>query len=394
MDILGIISYAASWSAYNNIEHLWSPVSRSLCSVILPSILDGDDKAPCKMTGIDAEERRQKEAILFDNAMDVVVSNYWNNLTFNGNAVTTSFKHCLANEEPYNDYETVHKLLSGGLNAIRNNVEVMKELRHMFAHMERKSNDFSLAVGYCPYCPLLLFMSNAEKEKHLKIMHHHLKGDNNKVWKTEHRCLFVVKGKRCNLLFNNKTQLKEHRLKEKHTAVKRKKVEKNAPAKEPKKLRLDSMLGKTSKNVTEKNVNSDSSEITDVNVNMEVEELGATDDNEMETETNVNMEVEVEVTVSLDEHVVAVYVDDLRPYVGKVIEIDDEDVNIKFMEPYLSENYQYFRWPKSEDVWVGCNEILCVIPEPYECKRGYTLPEGAKKSALELHSSWRKKWNS
>ena len=33
LDILGIISYAAQWSAYNNIEHLWSPQSRKLCKI-------------------------------------------------------------------------------------------------------------------------------------------------------------------------------------------------------------------------------------------------------------------------------------------------------------------------------------------------------------------------
>ena len=100
LDILGIISYAASWSVYNNNQHLWSSVSKRLCSVILRSILEGDDKPPCKITDI-------------DTAIHVVVSNYWNDLTFNGNAVTTSFKKCLDNEEPYAGYESVHQLLSG-----------------------------------------------------------------------------------------------------------------------------------------------------------------------------------------------------------------------------------------------------------------------------------------
>ena len=156
LDILWIISYAASWSAYNNIEHLWSPASRRLCSVIVPSILEGDDKPICKMADIDTEERRQKEAILFNTAMNVVVSNYWNDFTFSGNAVTTSFKKCLDKEEPYDDYKTVHQLLSGGLNALRNHDGLMKELRAMFAHMERKSNEliFRKCVDpRCKYCP-------------------------------------------------------------------------------------------------------------------------------------------------------------------------------------------------------------------------------------------------
>jgi len=35
LDIFGIMSYAAQWSAYNNIEHLWSPMSKKLANEIL-----------------------------------------------------------------------------------------------------------------------------------------------------------------------------------------------------------------------------------------------------------------------------------------------------------------------------------------------------------------------
>ena len=42
LDVLGIVSYAAKWSAYNNVEHLWSPASRLLANLILQSILEGE----------------------------------------------------------------------------------------------------------------------------------------------------------------------------------------------------------------------------------------------------------------------------------------------------------------------------------------------------------------
>ena len=35
LDVLGIVSYAARFSAYNNIEHTWAPMSKKLTSVIL-----------------------------------------------------------------------------------------------------------------------------------------------------------------------------------------------------------------------------------------------------------------------------------------------------------------------------------------------------------------------
>ena len=65
LDILGIVSYAAKWSAYNNIEHLWSPMSKKLANVILPSVLPGDLKPPYQQTHLSAKEIKSKEAKVF-----------------------------------------------------------------------------------------------------------------------------------------------------------------------------------------------------------------------------------------------------------------------------------------------------------------------------------------
>ena len=65
LDILGIVSYAAKWSAYNNIEHLWSLMSRMLANVILPSVLEGEEKPPYKQTNLTQEEIRRKEALVY-----------------------------------------------------------------------------------------------------------------------------------------------------------------------------------------------------------------------------------------------------------------------------------------------------------------------------------------
>lgn len=64
LDLLGIVSYSAKFSAYNNIEHLWSPMSRKLASVILPSVLEGDDEPPCKQSHLSESERKEKEAMV------------------------------------------------------------------------------------------------------------------------------------------------------------------------------------------------------------------------------------------------------------------------------------------------------------------------------------------
>ena len=60
LDILGVVRYAAKYSAYNNIEHLWSPLSKSLSLVLLPSILEGDSGEPNKQ-GLEPEKGRENE---------------------------------------------------------------------------------------------------------------------------------------------------------------------------------------------------------------------------------------------------------------------------------------------------------------------------------------------
>ena len=62
LDILGIVSYAAKYSAYNNIEHTWSPMSRRLSSVVLPSVLEGEEEPPYKQADLTNIERAAKEA--------------------------------------------------------------------------------------------------------------------------------------------------------------------------------------------------------------------------------------------------------------------------------------------------------------------------------------------
>ena len=102
LDIPGVVSYAARYSAYNNIEHLWSPLSKRLSSVILPSILEGDSEEPNKQDlRLRSGERKSQ---VFDNAMNLVTGKYWLNIKFNGSEITTPYKPCKRTEYPYNDY--------------------------------------------------------------------------------------------------------------------------------------------------------------------------------------------------------------------------------------------------------------------------------------------------
>ena len=71
LDMLLICSDAAHHSAYNPIEHLWSPLTKKLSSVRLSAVAPGDTKAPCNMA-LKSDERKQKEAIVFDEAVKEV----------------------------------------------------------------------------------------------------------------------------------------------------------------------------------------------------------------------------------------------------------------------------------------------------------------------------------
>ena len=61
LDILGIVSYAAKYFAYDDVENTWSPISRRISSVVLPSVLEGEEEPPCKQADL-TNERAAKKA--------------------------------------------------------------------------------------------------------------------------------------------------------------------------------------------------------------------------------------------------------------------------------------------------------------------------------------------
>ena len=279
LDVLAFVSYAARFSAYNNIEHTWAPMSKKLTSVILPSVLEGDEAEPYKL-GIPHDEVTAKEAKVFDNAMKLVTEKYWANATFNGSEVTATMVPSLGPNYPFDDFEHVHTLIMGPYSRLINDATMMAELRFLFQHMDKKSNEVifqkcsrpsckhctsnpvvakkawgalienefkwpnpvpseafpghyktfmevdadppssfatgevglpnSLKVGTCPFCSFM-FMSAAERDKHMKVMHR----DRKHAYSKEHKCLHVIKenkcAKRCNLLFKSNYELLQHR---------------------------------------------------------------------------------------------------------------------------------------------------------------------------------------
>lgn len=66
LDQLSVMCNAAGWSAMNPIEHLWSPLSSSLTSVILDYSFRDDGVPPCNDTKIDADEKKRQNKKLLD----------------------------------------------------------------------------------------------------------------------------------------------------------------------------------------------------------------------------------------------------------------------------------------------------------------------------------------
>ena len=87
LDMLTLTNHAPHQSAYNMIEHLWAYLSGLLCGVILVACLVGEDKAPVDQHSLSAEERKQKESIVFDNAMQQVL-HYWVGQVFDKHPIT------------------------------------------------------------------------------------------------------------------------------------------------------------------------------------------------------------------------------------------------------------------------------------------------------------------
>lgn len=83
LDILTVFTYAARYSAFNCIEHLWSPLSKKLAGVQFSATVEDQAKPPCYQAGLSAADLYKQEKIVFDNAIKSVVQDFWNNATFN-----------------------------------------------------------------------------------------------------------------------------------------------------------------------------------------------------------------------------------------------------------------------------------------------------------------------
>lgn len=79
------MTYVVHYSAFNPIEHHWSPASNKLSSVVFSPLENEDDNcAPALQSGLNTETIRQKEKIVFDGSIKSLSDKYWIDFSYDG----------------------------------------------------------------------------------------------------------------------------------------------------------------------------------------------------------------------------------------------------------------------------------------------------------------------
>ena len=158
LDMLCITSFAARYSAYNPIEHLWAPLSKKLCSVRLSPVAEGDEKAPYYISGLSGKTRKAKEASVIDTAISEIADVHWNHTSFDGFPVIPVPVSC-ANNLSTSDHkrpQAASQFLKAPLKQLRDGTSyqtMLEEYKSMLAHIHRHHNEvIFLKCNECAHC--------------------------------------------------------------------------------------------------------------------------------------------------------------------------------------------------------------------------------------------------
>ena len=144
LELLVITSFAARYSAYNPIEHLWSPLSKKLNSVRVKAV-DGDERhPPCRISALSDAERREEEAKVFDRAVSDLCEGYWKGASFDGCEVRAVKVPCVASESSfYSDHDFVSSFLRVPLREVYTSKysQILTEYKFTLNHVDRRCNE-------------------------------------------------------------------------------------------------------------------------------------------------------------------------------------------------------------------------------------------------------------
>ena len=167
LDMLCATNFAARYSAYNPIEHLWSPLSNKLTSVQFNAVADGDSKPPCQTYGISEEERSKKEGEVFDRAIKELCDVHWRSFHFDGFEVKPLGVDCIGHKpSPYDDHDDVALFLKATLRDLRSPKfkKYREEADFLIKHADRRKNELVLLKcesSNCSHCQVKPFQAKS-----------------------------------------------------------------------------------------------------------------------------------------------------------------------------------------------------------------------------------------
>ena len=138
--MLSVSRYAARYSAYNAIEHVWSPLSNLLAGEVFSPKMEGDSKPPSQQSTFTQDQLKEKKFSLFDKAFSDLHS-YWKNVEFDGNPVEIDQIICGEDNLRWGDLENVQKFFKAPIRDLHNCSSLNEEFKEMFCHVDRYANE-------------------------------------------------------------------------------------------------------------------------------------------------------------------------------------------------------------------------------------------------------------
>ena len=122
---------------------------------------------------------------------------------------------------------------------------------------------------------------------------------------------------------------------------------------------------------------------------------------QFQSDARGNKDADAKVSIDLKEEdfIAAVYSEDCQVYIGKVLEVDEDDTLISFIHHGNSkrlDSNNVLKWQRqSDEVWINRDDVLCLIPEPVSLKitgsgEGCKLQDGVFTNVFSLYRKWKK----
>ncbi|XP_070548150.1 uncharacterized protein [Ptychodera flava] len=124
-----------------------------LVSVTLPNTLPGENTTPTQQTNLSMQERREKQAEVFDGAIKML-NNFWRR-EHDGFPITPIPVPCMKANMPYNDHEDVEKLFKKGIREILTTpafVNLRQEYVFLVKHCVRRTYMLEFVKCNDPSC--------------------------------------------------------------------------------------------------------------------------------------------------------------------------------------------------------------------------------------------------